>query len=107
MCRLLPCCAPLQPLTLPPAASPLLYLHLQLKKIGRDEIRAEIVDGRQRLAECGIPAQSIVGFRAPYLESKPDVRVVLSNNGFLYDRWEGAQGCDSGMCTVRVELPRC
>jgi hypothetical protein len=45
-----------------------------------------VVGGRQGLADCGIPIQSIVGMRAPFLEAKPEVRVVLKNNGFLYDR---------------------
>jgi predicted deacetylase len=61
------------------------------------ELRGQILEGRQGLADCGIPLRSIVGFRAPYLASSPDVRMVLDNNGFLYDRWE-QQRRGSGRC---------
>lgn len=60
---------------------------LQMSKMGLKDVREEILGGRQGLADCGIPIQSIVGFRAPYLETKPDIRMVLKNNGYLYDRW--------------------
>lgn len=44
------------------------------------------MDGRAQLADCGVPAGDIVGFRAPYLDVDPAVREVLAASGFLYDR---------------------
>lgn len=58
--------------------------------LGRPGIEAEVVGSRQALAQCGVPAADIVGLRAPYLETKADVREVLADKGFLYDRWIGA-----------------
>jgi hypothetical protein len=38
------------------------------------------------LAECGIPEEDVVGFRAPYLFTDEQLREVLHAQGFLYDR---------------------
>lgn len=47
---------------------------------------AEILGAKKFLSEeCGIPADSIRGFRSPYLVTNPVVRQVLHENGFLYD----------------------
>jgi hypothetical protein len=35
---------------------------------GLSDVRKEILGARQGLAECGIPAASIVGFRTPFRE---------------------------------------
>lgn len=49
-------------------------------------MESEVVGARRQLAECGVPEQDIVGFRAPYLFVDPQLREVLHENGFLYDR---------------------
>ncbi len=59
---------------------------LQLSTLNYDQIRSEVVGNRQQLAGCGIAEGSIQGFRAPFLNSNPQVRQVLSSNQFLYDR---------------------
>ncbi|EFN52367.1 hypothetical protein CHLNCDRAFT_138796 [Chlorella variabilis] len=52
----------------------------------KDEIAEQIVGGRQQMADCiGISAGEMMGARAPFLEIKPEVWEVLSENGFLYD----------------------
>lgn len=48
-----------------------------------------MADGRRMLVECGIPEEDVVGFRAPYLFTDDQLREVLHEQGFLYDR----QGC--------------
>jgi len=50
------------------------------------ELDKEVVDARSELASCGIPESDIVGLRAPFLETDSDVREVLYENGFLYER---------------------
>ena len=62
----------------------------QLIKLDKSDIEAQIVGGRHEIAACGIPEGDIVGFRAPYLDTNPDVREVLHEAGFLYDRWAAA-----------------
>lgn len=59
--------------------------HQQMADWSLEQIRSEVVGGRAAVAACGIPARDIVGWRTPYLQSKPEVRSVLHNNGFLYD----------------------
>lgn len=59
------------------------------------QIRDEIQGARSFLAGCGIPASDVVGMRAPYLETKPEVRQILHSKDFLYDR------CD---CERRQQL---
>ena len=34
---------------------------------------------------CNIPLEDMVGFRAPYLVTNPEIRTVLANNRMLYD----------------------
>ena len=82
----------------PPHPLPLLDLHLppappppdpslQFLPKSKDEIAEQIVGGRQQMADCiGISAGEMMGARAPFLEIKPEVWEVLSENGFLYDR---------------------
>lgn len=59
---------------------------LQLLKMTKAQIRDEIQGARSFLAGCGIPARDVVGMRAPYLETKPEVRQILHSNDYLYDR---------------------
>lgn len=65
------------------AAPPRLLQALNMTQV---QLRAQAVGGRQKLAACGIPEATIRGFRAPQLESKLELRAVLKNNFFLYDR---------------------
>ncbi|KAL4422673.1 hypothetical protein ABPG75_008870 [Micractinium tetrahymenae] len=52
----------------------------------KKEVEYQIVDARNRLAdECGIPIEDIRGFRNPYLQTAPESRKLLYENGFLYD----------------------
>ncbi|EFN52368.1 hypothetical protein CHLNCDRAFT_138797 [Chlorella variabilis] len=59
--------------------------HKSFLELDGSDLRREIVGAREKLAECGIPEQDVVGLRAPYLETKPEVRAILHENGFLYD----------------------
>ncbi|KAL4457862.1 hypothetical protein ABPG75_012727 [Micractinium tetrahymenae] len=59
--------------------------HKRLYGANRTFVESEIVGGRAQLAECGVPAEDIVGFRAPYLHIDAPVRQVLAAHGFLYD----------------------
>ncbi|KAL4422675.1 hypothetical protein ABPG75_008872 [Micractinium tetrahymenae] len=59
--------------------------HPSLNGLRKSEIEDEVLGARSKLAACGIPEQDIVGLRCPYLETKPEVREVLEENGFLYD----------------------
>lgn len=55
-------------------------------KGGAGSVEAEIVGVRTWLINtCGIPADDVVGFRAPYLVYNPPYFQTLSTNGFLYD----------------------
>jgi hypothetical protein len=55
-------------------------------KGGAGSVEAEIVGARTWLINtCGIPADDVVGFRAPYLVYNPPYFQTLSTNGFLYD----------------------
>lgn len=51
-----------------------------------DQIVEELVGARSRLAECGLPESAVVGARTPFLRINPEVRRILHDNGFLYDR---------------------
>ncbi|EFN58774.1 hypothetical protein CHLNCDRAFT_140524 [Chlorella variabilis] len=59
--------------------------HKRLVGQDRSYVESEVVGARRQLAECGVPEQDIVGFRAPYLFVDPQLREVLHENGFLYD----------------------
>jgi len=59
--------------------------HPSLRDLDKEGIEEEVLGARSKLAECGIPESDIVGLRCPYLETKPEVREVLAENGFLYD----------------------
>ena len=53
---------------------------------GYDTMRAEIIGCQEALSNLAqIPADDIVGFRAPYLLSSDVSYQVLYDNGFLYD----------------------
>ena len=65
----------------------------QLSGERRAFIESEVVDARRQLAACGVPEGAIVGFRAPFLEVTPLLRRVLSDQGFLYDRWGTGGRC--------------
>jgi hypothetical protein len=50
---------------------------VQMNDFSRQEVDAEVVGGRAALAAtCGIPEADIVGFRTPYLQSRPRLRSV-------------------------------
>lgn len=49
------------------------------------EKKKEIVGARDWLASCGVPKSHIVGHRSPFLSDDPDVRKILSDNGYHYD----------------------
>jgi len=52
--------------------------------MSKDQIADEIVGARSELAGCGVPESSIRGFRAPYLDTKPEVsRSVCCGRGGL------------------------
>ena len=54
--------------------------------LGNAKLTEEIVGARDELSNtCGIPKDSVVGFRAPFLVHNEEVRKILSSNGFLYD----------------------
>ncbi|KAL4448990.1 hypothetical protein ABPG77_007707 [Micractinium sp. CCAP 211/92] len=59
--------------------------HPSLNGLSKKEIEKEIVGARSALVKCGIPEADVVGHRSPYLETKPEVREVLEEDGFLYD----------------------
>ncbi|KAI3430406.1 hypothetical protein D9Q98_005001 [Chlorella vulgaris] len=59
--------------------------HPSLLTMTKAQIRDEIQGARSFLAGCGIPASDVVGMRAPYLETKPEVRQILHSKDFLYD----------------------
>lgn len=67
-------------------SSPRLRCCVQLLNMSRPVLEAEIVGARASLAACGIPRAAVVGMRTPFLHSKPEVRDVLRESGFLYDR---------------------
>lgn len=48
-----------------------------------------------------MPCSAIKGARAPFLEIKPEVWEVLSENGFLYDRCALLQRCAALRCAGR------
>lgn len=53
---------------------------------GVGSIYDEIVGMKDYLvAECGIPAEDVIGFRSPYLNHHPGYREALYKGGFLYD----------------------
>ena len=45
----------------------------------------EMMGARTALEKCGIPKESMVGFRSPYLVHNPKVREILHKNGLMYD----------------------
>jgi hypothetical protein len=65
--------------------------HKELKpNLSKSEVTKEIVGSRTWLVKtCGLPAQSVAGFRAPFLTTNPQVRQVLFDNGFEYDSTNG------------------
>ncbi|PRW57176.1 Lipoyl mitochondrial [Chlorella sorokiniana] len=60
--------------------------HKSFLNMTKDEIREQIVGGRSKIADrCGTSQGAIVGHRSTYLETKPEVREVISEAGFEYD----------------------
>jgi hypothetical protein len=59
---------------------------LQLVGQSREYVESQVAGARRMLAECGIPEEDVVGFRAPYLFTDEQLREVLHAQGFLYDR---------------------
>lgn len=60
--------------------------HTSLLGLDAAGLEREILGARAELAACGIPEEDVVGLRAPYLETKTEVRQLLHENGFLYER---------------------
>lgn len=94
--------------------------------VTKEFVAPEIVGSRYWLADdCGVPLDSIRGFRSPYLTTNPLIREVLYENDFMYDSsvmfWDDAAGgspsrpwpytMDSGMahgeCTPGDEYQPC
>lgn len=48
---------------------------------------------------------AVVGFRAPFFEQTPEVRQVLHEQGFLYDRWGAEAACALLSCCVCCSQP--
>lgn len=63
--------------------------HTSLLGLDAAGLEREILGARSELAACGIPEEDVVGLRAPYLETKTEVRQLLHENGFLYERCAG------------------
>lgn len=59
--------------------------HKALSDQSKSEKTKAIVDARNWIIKCGVPASQVVGHRSPYLKDDADVRAILANNGFLYD----------------------
>ncbi len=60
--------------------------HKRLAGEPLDYVESQVLGGRRQLADCGVPEGDIVGFRAPFLSVDPQLRRVLHDGGFLYDR---------------------
>ncbi|EFN54021.1 hypothetical protein CHLNCDRAFT_136061 [Chlorella variabilis] len=80
--------------------------HQRMNEYSREQVVAEVAGGRAMLAAtCGIPDGDIVGFRAPFLQSRPTLRQVLHGaGGFLYDSslLEEAEGSIARGLAARV-----
>ncbi|KAI7838168.1 hypothetical protein COHA_008016 [Chlorella ohadii] len=60
--------------------------HKSFLNMSKDQIQSQIVGGRSKIADrCSISERDIVGHRSTYLETKPEVREVVSEAGFEYD----------------------
>ncbi|EFN57754.1 hypothetical protein CHLNCDRAFT_143035 [Chlorella variabilis] len=59
--------------------------HPELPGLSYDEITAEVAGQREWLIDCGIPAEAITGFRAPYYKTDDTVTQVLIDLGVQYD----------------------
>lgn len=67
--------------------------HKRLAGEAQDFVESQVLDGRRQLADCGIPERDIVGFRAPFLSVDPQLRRVLHDGSFAYDRWGAVHLC--------------
>lgn len=45
----------------------------------------EMMNAREELAQCGIPKEAMLGFRAPYLVHNQQQREILAKHNMLYD----------------------
>lgn len=70
----------------PRAASDHTKSHKSLRGIGEKKVKSEIEGGKETLTSCGVPADDVVGLRAPFLNTDETVRQVLAENNFLYER---------------------
>ncbi|KAI7842639.1 hypothetical protein COHA_003743 [Chlorella ohadii] len=59
--------------------------HEKLPGMERSKLVNEIVGARDKLVDCGVPKEDVVGLRTPYLDTDTAVREVLHQNGFLYE----------------------
>lgn len=77
--------------------------HKRMAGEARTFVEAEVLEGRRQLAQCGVPEGDIAGFRAPFLSVDAQLRRVLHEGGFLYDRCcPGLDG--SGQTSARVGM---
>jgi peptidoglycan/xylan/chitin deacetylase (PgdA/CDA1 family) len=60
--------------------------HSNLEPTFKGSMEDEILEMRDILTEeCGLPQDTVVGFRSPYLVSHAGIRSTLHAGGFLYD----------------------
>jgi len=60
--------------------------HKRLAGEPLDFVGPQVLGWGGQLADCGVPEGDIVGFRAPFLSVDLQLRRVLHDGGFLYDR---------------------
>lgn len=75
-----------------------------MNEYSREQVVAEVAGGRAMLAAtCGIPDGDIVGFRAPFLQSRPTLRQVCCSvqdaTGVWYRMQAGRMPSLTGYCS--------
>ena len=76
--------------------------HKHMRSLTPSQVKQQIVGARSAIAACGIPADSIAGFRTPFLEDSPAIRKALSDAGFRYDSSVGQGGGKKRLWPARV-----
>lgn len=62
------------------------HVSMQHPSVGDKERRAEILGSRHWLInEANLPAEDVVGYRAPFYKGTPEQLQLIGENGFLYD----------------------
>lgn len=77
------------------------------------DMQAEIAGGKNFVVDkCGVPAADVTGYRSTYLVTNPEVRQVISENGFQYDssieftQNDGLPGARSWPFTMDYGVPK-